>query len=150
LPAFAAESVGTNMICNVSIYCITEKQSNDVVIGIDLGTTYSCVGVWKNKGVVMIPNERGAITSPSWVCFSDQGKRYVGQAAKNMAARYPTNTIYDVKRIIGQRFEDEGVSNDIDRLAFKVVPSESGDQGKRGKGKPLIQVDMGKRNKISK
>jgi len=123
------------------------KQSDDVVIGIDLGTTYSCVGVWKGKGVVMIPNERGAITSPSWVCFSDTGKRFAGQAAKNMAPRYPTNTIYDVKRIIGQRMEDEGVAADIDKLTYKVIGSESGSDGKKGKGKPLIQVDLGMHGK---
>ena len=92
------------------------------------------------------PNERGSITTPSWVCFSDTGKRFVGQAAKNMAARYPSNTVYDVKRFIGQRYEDEGVSADIDRLTYRVVPSEPGAGGK-GKGKPMIQVDFGMHGK---
>jgi len=123
------------------------KGSEDVVIGIDLGTTYSCVGVWQGKGVTMIPNERGSLTSPSWVCFSDTGKRFVGQAAKNNAARFPANTIFDVKRIIGQKYEDEGVSADVDRMPYKVVPSEAGQGGKRGTGKPLIQVDLGMHGK---
>ena len=119
----------------------------DVVIGIDLGTTYSCVGVWQGKGVTMIPNERGSLTSPSWVCFSDTGKRFVGQAAKNMAARFPANTIFDVKRIIGQKYDDEGVSADIDRMPYRVVPSEPAQGSGKGKGKPLIQVDMGMHGK---
>ena len=123
------------------------KAADDVVIGIDLGTTYSCVGVWQGKGVTMIPNERGSLTSPSWVCFSDTGKRFVGQAAKNNAARFPANTIFDVKRIIGQKYEDEGVSADVDRMPYKVVPSEAGQGGKRGTGKPLIQVDLGMHGK---
>ena len=122
--------------------------AGDVVIGIDLGTTYSCVGVWQGKGVTMIPNERGSLTSPSWVCFSDTGKRFVGQAAKNNAARFPSSTIFDVKRIIGQKFEDEGVSADIDRMPYRVVPSEpAAGGGGRGKGKPLIQIDMGMHGK---
>jgi heat shock protein 1/8 len=120
--------------------------SDDVIIGIDLGTTYSAVGVFQGNSVVMIPNERGSLTSPSYVCFSDTGKRFVGQAAKNMAARYPRNTVYDVKRFIGQRFEDEGVSTDIDRLTYKVVGSETGPNG-RGAGKPMVQVDLGMHGK---
>lgn len=74
-------------------------------VGIDLGTTYSCVGVWQNNSVVMVPNDRGQITTPSYVNFTDTGKRSVGSAAKNLAARYPSSTIYDVKRFIGQASE---------------------------------------------
>jgi len=124
-----------------------EVKEGEVVIGIDLGTTYSCVGVWQGKNVTMIPNERGSLTSPSWVCFSDTGKRYVGQAAKNMAARFPTNTIYDVKRIIGQKFDDEGVSSDVDKMPYKIVASNPGLNGQRGTGKPMIQVDWGMHGK---
>ena len=121
----------------------------DVVIGIDLGTTYSCVGVWQGAGVTMIPNERGSLTSPSWVCFdSSTGKRFVGQAAKNQAARFPSNSIFDVKRIIGQKYEDEGVSADIDRMPYRVLPSEpAAAAGGKGRGKPLIQVDLGMHGK---
>jgi len=119
------------------------NEDEDIVIGIDLGTTYSCVGVWKDKGVIMIPNDRGTITTPSYVSFSDTGKRHIGHAAKNLAARFPASTIYDVKRIIGQRYEDEGVSADIDKFTFNVVASEPNASGKGGKGKPMIKVDMG-------
>jgi len=115
----------------------------DIVIGIDLGTTYSCVGVWQNNQVVMIPNDRGAITTPSYVSFNEQGKRFIGAAAKNQAARYPTNTFYDVKRIIGQRHEDEGVEADCDRFTFKVVPQHPNPSGKGGEGTPMIKADLG-------
>jgi hypothetical protein len=69
-------------------------EDQETVIGIDLGTTYSCVGVWQNNTVVMVPNDRGQITTPSYVNFTDTGKRSVGSAAKNLAARYPSSTIY--------------------------------------------------------
>jgi heat shock protein 1/8 len=121
----------------------TDQEDQEVVIGIDLGTTYSCVGVWQNNTVVMIPNDRGAITTPSYVNFTDTGKRSVGSAAKNLAARYPSSTIYDVKRFIGQRFEDEGVSQDVGRLTYSVVPSVPGAQAGTGTGAPLIKIDMG-------
>jgi L1 cell adhesion molecule like protein len=120
----------------------TDAEDQEVVIGIDLGTTYSCVGVWQNNTVVMVPNDRGMITTPSYVNFTDTGKRSVGAAAKNLAARYPESTLYDVKRFIGQRFEDEGVSQDISRLTYKVEASEPNQQG-GGKGQPLIRIDMG-------
>src|SRR6185437_5812081 len=80
----------------------TDAEDQETVIGIDLGTTYSCVGVWQNNTVVMVPNDRGQITTPSYVNFTETGKRSVGSAAKNLAARYPATTIYDVKRFIGQ------------------------------------------------
>ena len=121
----------------------TDQEDQEVVIGIDLGTTYSCVGVWQNNTVVMIPNDRGAITTLSYVNFTDTGKRSVGSAAKNLAARYPSSTIYDVKRFIGQRFEDEGVSQDVGRLTYSVVPSVPGAQAGTGTGAPLIKIDMG-------
>jgi len=120
----------------------TDQEDMETVIGIDLGTTYSCVGVWQNNTVVMIPNDRGQITTPSYVNFTETGKRSVGSAAKNLAARYPATTIYDVKRFIGQRYEDEGVSQDVSRLTYAVVASEPNQQG-GGKGQPLIKVDMG-------
>lgn len=120
----------------------TDAEDQETVIGIDLGTTFSCVGVWQQNKVVMVPNDRGSITTPSYVNFTETGKRSVGWAAKNLAARYPESTIYDVKRFIGQRFDDEGVSNDIGRLTYTVVPSEPNSTG-GGKGTPLIKVDMG-------
>jgi len=122
---------------------MSNLEEEETVIGIDLGTTYSAVGVWIKDRVVMIPNDRGNLTTPSYVSFNEHGKRFVGMAAKNMAPRYPHNTLYDVKRIIGQRYEDEGVEQDAEKFSFKVTPEEPNASGKGGKGKPLIKVDMG-------
>lgn len=119
----------------------------DVVIGIDLGTTYSCVGVYMPDGkVLMVPNDRGQITTPSYVGWNERGKRFVGMTAKSMAAQHPRTTLFDVKRIIGQRIEDEGVERDISHFPFRVVGSEDekDDSAKRrkSKGKPVIEVPI--------
>jgi heat shock protein 1/8 len=105
----------------------------DHVIGIDLGTTYSCVGVWIDDGVVIIPTDEGHKVIPSYVSFDPvTGERLTGHAAKNQVARNPTNTIYDVKRIIGQRWVDSGVEKDIESFHYKCIKDED--------GKPKIQV----------
>jgi heat shock protein 1/8 len=102
-----------------------EEKKGEYVIGIDLGTTYSCVGVWMNDGVVIIPEDDGQKVIPSYVSFDPEtGARLVGVAAKNQVARNPKNTIYDVKRIIGQRFSDSKVQNDISKFQFEVVAGE--------------------------
>ena len=102
-------------------------------IGIDLGTTYSCVGVWMNDRVEIIANDQGNRTTPSYVAFVDD-ERLVGDAAKNQAAANPTNTVFDAKRLIGRRFRDSTVQNDLKHLSYKVV---------EGKGeKPEIEVQF--------
>jgi L1 cell adhesion molecule like protein len=95
------------------------------IIGIDLGTTYSCLAVWKDgeKGAVVIPTASGR-TCPSWVAFTDQGK-LVGSAAKAQAAFNPTNTVYDVKRILGRSFKDAVVVEESKCLPFQLVEGSS-------------------------
>jgi heat shock protein 5 len=91
-----------------------QKEKKDIqcpVIGIDLGTTYSCVGIFKNGGVEIIPNEQGSRITPSVVGFNDE-ERLVGEAAKNQAALFPERTIYDVKRLIGRKYSDPTIAHD--------------------------------------
>ena len=107
-------------------------------IGIDLGTTYSCVAVWKNNRVDICPNEQGNRITPSYVAFCKDGTRLVGDAAKNQASSNPTGTFFDVKRLIGRKYSDSTVQKDATLFPFKV------DQD--GSGKPLLKLDPSLKN----
>ncbi|KAG6389813.1 hypothetical protein SASPL_151287 [Salvia splendens] len=113
-----------------------EATKLGTVIGIDLGTTYSCVGVYKNGHVEIIANDQGNRITPSWVAFTDS-ERLIGEAAKNQAAVNPERTIFDVKRLIGRKFEDKEVQRDMKLAPYKIVNKD---------GKPYIEVFEGERS----
>jgi len=118
-----------------------EEEADKVignVIGIDLGTTYSCVGIFKKGKVEIIANDQGNRVTPSWVAFTEN-ERLIGEAAKNQATLNPENTIFDVKRLIGRNFNDAEVQRDMKLMPYKIV--------NKG-GKPYVQVRVKGEDKV--
>ncbi|CAI7638267.1 unnamed protein product [Penicillium pancosmium] len=116
----------------------TDTEEYGSVIGIDLGTTYSCVGVMQQGKVEIIANDQGNRITPSYVAFTDE-ERLVGDAAKNQYAANPVRTVFDVKRLIGRKFEDKDTQKDIKHFPFKVVNKD---------GKPNVKVEVNKSPKV--
>jgi heat shock protein 1/8 len=111
------------------------SADNDIVIGIDLGTTNSCVAVEKDGRFEVIANSQGERTTPSFVAFTEEGERLIGQAAKGQVTSNVKRTIYDIKRFMGRKFNDDGVQKEISGLGYKVVSGSSGN--------PEVVIDDG-------
>ena len=109
-------------------------EKDNFAIGIDLGTIYSCVGVFQNDKIEIIANSIGMRLTPSCVSFRGN-ERLIGKAAKNIIIQNPINTIYDVKRLIGRNYSEESVQNDIKLWPFKVEKEEKSD-------KPIISIEI--------
>ncbi|KAF3761410.1 hypothetical protein M406DRAFT_84573 [Cryphonectria parasitica EP155] len=117
-----------------------DTENYGTVIGIDLGTTYSCVGVMLKGKVEILVNDQGNRITPSYVAFTEE-ERLVGDAAKNQAAANPSNTIFDIKRLIGQKYSDDAVQRDLKHFPFKVISKDD---------KPFVQVKVsGEEKKFS-
>uniref|UniRef100_A0A7S3KVS2 Uncharacterized protein n=1 Tax=Amphora coffeiformis TaxID=265554 RepID=A0A7S3KVS2_9STRA len=114
-------------------FASAEEEKIGTTIGIDLGTTYSCVGVFKNGKVEIIANDQGNRITPSYVAFMDSGDRLVGDAAKNQATINPEKTVFDVKRLIGRKFSDKSVQSDKALVPYKIVSD---------KDKPVIEITV--------
>jgi len=135
--SFIMKFLALASLCFVGLILADEKEKADdygTVIGIDLGTTYSCVGVFKNGRVEIIANDQGNRITPSYVAFTAEGERLVGDAAKNQLTSNPENTVFDAKRLIGRDWTDKAVQNDIKFYPFKVIEKSS---------KPYVKVETG-------
>ena len=104
------------------------------MIGIDLGTTNSCVAIMEGKDPKVIENAEGDRTTPSIVAYTDEGEILVGQSAKRQAVTNPRNTLFAVKRLIGRRFKDDVVQKDIKMVPYEIVQAGNGDAWIRVKG----------------
>lgn len=110
-------------------------------IGIDLGTTTSCVGVWRNNTVEIIANEQGNRITPSYVAFTET-ERLIGDAAKNQVSANPKNTVFDAKRLIGRKFDDPSIQADMRHWPFTVRSGKD--------NKPVVEIDFkGERTSFS-
>src|SRR5699024_8542324 len=119
------------------------EQVKGVVIGIDLGTTNSCVAVMEGKTPKVIENAEGARTTPSVVAFTADGERLVGMPAKRQAVTNAANTFYATKRLIGRRFEDQEVQKDMKIVSYKIVKSSNGDAWVEAHGKMYSPSQIG-------
>jgi len=110
---------------------MTSNKKSSVVLGIDLGTTFSCVGIWRDGRVEVIANDQGNRTTPSFVSFTNE-ERLIGDAAKTMASSNPKNTVYDAKRLVGRNYNDGHMQEELKHFSYNVIDKNN---------KPVIEVE---------
>jgi molecular chaperone DnaK len=115
------------------------------IIGIDLGTTNSCVAIMEGKSTKVIENSEGDRTTPSIVAFTEDGEVLVGQSAKRQAVTNPANTLSAVKRLIGRRFQEDAVQKDIKLVPYKIVKADNGDAWVEVRGKRMAPPEVSAR-----
>jgi len=128
-----AKAAAFFLLASQGVTC-SESADDGPIIGIDLGTTYSCVAVMEGGKVTVIPNDQGNRITPSYVAFTESGERLIGDAAKNQLTSNPTNTIFDAKRLIGRDWDDSTVQGDAKYFPFSLETKG---------GKPVVKVSMG-------
>jgi heat shock protein 5 len=135
---FSLGKLALTGLCLASTAFADAKEDGGPIVGIDLGTTYSCVGIYKNGVVEIIPNDQGNRITPSYVAFMGD-ERLVGEAAKNLASINPQSTLFDVKRLIGRRYNEKSVQADKKLLPYTIIDKDT---------KPYIQVNINGADKI--
>jgi molecular chaperone DnaK len=121
-------------VAKATLYRTAPNRGFGSIIGIDLGTTNSCVAIMEGNNAKVIENAEGARTTPSTVAFTDDAQRLVGIPAKRQAVTNPENTIFASKRLIGRRWDDEATQKDLKHLPYKVVRAGNGDAWVEAKG----------------
>ena len=114
------------------------KSKSSVSLGIDLGTTFSAVGIYRNGRVEIIANDQGNRTTPSFVSFTEE-ERLIGDAAKSMAAANAKNTVYDAKRLIGRNYNDDHMQKELKHFSYNVIDKSN---------KPVIEVEYKKEKNL--
>jgi len=132
------KTLGAVLLAGIASFAAADEDVG-TVIGIDLGTTYSCVGVFKNGRVEIVANDQGNRITPSYVAWDESGERLIGDAAKNQATVRPETTVFDVKRLIGRRYDDKTVQKDKALFPFAVVEKD---------GKPFVSINTDGDDKV--
>ena len=126
------------LVAGSAMVAAADNEPVGTVIGIDLGTTYSCVGIYQNGRVEIIANDQGNRITPSYVAFTDE-ERLIGDAAKNQATINPENTVFDIKRLVGRGFNDLTVQHDMKLLPYKIINKD---------GRPYVEVSVKGEKKV--
>lgn len=131
------------MLSTLKSKAVSQTRNFSKIIGIDLGTTNSCVAVMEANNARVIENSEGHRTTPSYVAFTNDGQRLVGVPAKRQAVTNPENTLFATKRLIGRRYDDKATQHDIEVLPYKIIKANNGDAWVEAKGQKYSPSQVG-------